>query len=65
MKRPAKAVPEVAKVNEAPWLHEMREHFATTGHYRAQDVRRVLGNPWDRVEVANKDDGPLMSRVAS
>jgi hypothetical protein len=63
MRKRTKSVPEVTKVTESQWLHAMREHYAETGHYRPQDVRRVLGNPWDRVEVATKEDAHLMSRV--
>jgi len=58
------AVPEARNVVESLWLHDMREHFAETGSYRAQDVRRILGNPWDRVEVATQAGTQLMSRVA-
>lgn len=33
------------------WVREMREHFQLHGWYRAQDLRRVLGDPLERVEV--------------
>ena len=34
---------------EAAWVREMHAHFARTGSYRPQDVRRVLGNPQEGV----------------
>ena len=33
------------------WLVKMHEHYARTGTYRPEDLRRLLGDPNKRVEV--------------
>ena len=33
------------------WVEEMQEHFHRTGAYRPEDLKRVLGDPADRVEM--------------
>jgi len=35
----------------ASWVVGMRLHFAETGAYRAEDLRRLLGDPEKGVEV--------------
>ena len=40
---------------EPNWVESMREHRATTGAYRSEDVNRLLGAPWQRVEIEIKD----------
>ncbi len=59
-------VPSVAlgAPREPEWLVGMRQHYAETGTYRQGDVQRVLGAPWDRVEIATKLDSKLSSKVA-
>ena len=37
--------------HEAKWVREMKEHFARTGCYRAEDLRRLLGDPKRGVTV--------------
>lgn len=39
----------------APWVDEMRAHFEQTGEYRADDLRRLLGDPAKGVEVGSPD----------
>jgi hypothetical protein len=48
MKRP---VSNYERLKEARWVTDMRDHHARTGHYRPQDVDRILGDPRDRAEV--------------
>jgi hypothetical protein len=33
------------------WIREMVEHYRRTGKYRPQDLRRLLGDPTEGVEV--------------
>jgi|GEM_PF-6564093 len=42
---------ELTKMQEAPWVREMREYFNKNGSYRAQDLYRLLGNPTRGVEL--------------
>jgi len=41
-----------------PWIREMHEHFRQKGFYRPEDLRRVLGDPTDRLEL--RPDGPCL-----
>ena len=34
------------------WIKDMHAHYAMTGSYRSQDVRRVLGSPQQGVAVS-------------
>jgi hypothetical protein len=34
-----------------PWVASMIQHFNATGLYRPEDVRRVLGDPREGIEV--------------
>ncbi len=43
----------------AEWVRKMLEHYQKTGTYRAEDLRRLLGDPTQGVEV-----GPDISLVA-
>lgn len=47
--------PTATLSKEASWVAEMREHRLETGSYRRSDVRRVLGSPWDRVDIKPTD----------
>jgi hypothetical protein len=46
---------------EADWVREMHAHFARTGHYRARDITRVLGNQAEGVEL-RPDPSPIQQR---
>jgi hypothetical protein len=48
---------------EPSWVSSMREHHNHTGAYRRADVIRLLGAPWDRVEIALSADGAAASCV--
>lgn len=37
---------------EPRWVASARQHYERTGGYRPEDVRRILGNPGQRVEVS-------------
>jgi hypothetical protein len=50
-----KAAMDHPPVTEASWVDSMREHRATTGAYRSEDVTRLLGSPWERVQIDIKD----------
>ena len=34
------------------WQVEACSYFVETGAYRAEDVAKILGNPWDSVQVS-------------
>ncbi len=58
MKRPRQtAAPSTQEVASsfADRVRDMREHFRIHGWYRAQDVRGVLGDPLERVQVEPKE----------
>lgn len=63
MTKPQVIQPDTASAVEPQWLHEARVHFAQTGGYRQTDIRRILGNPWDTVEMATTQGVQLTSRV--
>lgn len=62
MKKAQTGRPDTATSTEAEWLREVRVYHAQTGGYRPSDIRRILGNPWDTVEMATTR-GQLSSRV--
>jgi len=39
------------RMEEAEWVREMRAHYARTGAFRPQDLRRLLGDPAKGVEM--------------
>jgi hypothetical protein len=41
----------LAKLPEAEWVTQMRRHYAQTGAYKPQDLRRLLGDPNQRAEM--------------
>ena len=43
------------KAVEPDWIREMREYFAKTGTFRAEDLRRLLGDPTKGVETGARD----------
>ena len=44
------------KVMPAPkWIIEMKEYYANTGYYRAEDVERLLGDPRVAVTLELED----------
>jgi hypothetical protein len=43
--------------NDPQWVREMHDHFRRTGFYRPSDLKRVLGDPRESVEVRLKTDG--------
>ena len=47
---------------EAPWITEMRRHFAEHGFYRTEDLHRLLEKPGQSVVIVDgKEDGsPLL-----
>lgn len=47
----------------APWVKAMQDHFHRTGNFRAEDVRRVLGDPRQHVEVRADSDMQMAARV--
>jgi hypothetical protein len=42
----------------ADWVREMHAHFQEKGFYRPEDLRRILGDPTDRVEL--RPGGPIV-----
>jgi hypothetical protein len=41
----------LANLPEPEWIRKMKEHYARTGTYRPEDLRRLLGDPARRVEM--------------
>ena len=41
---------KLSEIREAGWVAEMRRHYALTGTYRPEDLRRLLGDPKRGVE---------------
>jgi hypothetical protein len=39
---------------EPDWVREMKEHYAKTGTYRPEDLRRLLGDPTKRIDVRER-----------
>jgi hypothetical protein len=39
---------------EAGWVREMREYYYRTGAFRAEDLRRLIGNPSEGVIADDK-----------
>lgn len=54
-KKAAANVPQPAPKREAPWVTAMHEHFGLNGSYRSEDLRRVLGDPRESVEMPTLD----------
>lgn len=55
-----------AKLRDMPpadWVREMIDHYQKTGTYRAQDLRRLLGDPNQSVKVG--PDGCLPSFLSN
>jgi hypothetical protein len=53
-KNQPKAAPKVVAAvtpQPAPWVAQMVQHFQATGHYRAEDLERLLGDPRESVEA--------------
>jgi hypothetical protein len=48
----------LARLPEPQWVREMKEHYARTGTYRAEDLRRVLGDPTRSVTVPARTSLP-------
>jgi hypothetical protein len=39
----------------APWIAGMKQHFVQTGHYRPEDLTRLLGDPRDSVQGSSRN----------
>lgn len=46
---------------EAPWVTEMRRHFAEHGYYRQEDLERLLGKPGQSA-VIDPETGKIVLR---
>jgi hypothetical protein len=55
---------DLQRSEPAGWVSEMHMHFNQTGFYRAQDVRRVLGDQQQSVTIRPATDLPWASRVS-
>lgn len=44
-------LPALVDLPEAPWVAEMRQHFAEHGFYRQSDLERLLGKPCQSVGI--------------
>lgn len=62
-KRKRQTVREVSD-HDQKWLVEMKGHFLVNGAYRPEDLQRVLGEPWDRVDILTSADDEMLSRLA-
>lgn len=53
--KPAKTLEQLAQQAPLPlWVRDMADHYRTTGTYRSEDLRKLLGDPNRRVEVGDK-----------
>ena len=60
-----KSSQEQSVVNTTPkWILEMHNHYRATGVYRALDLRRILGDPRDVVQIVPESNplGRLLNR---
>jgi hypothetical protein len=53
---PATGINPRGKSNEPEWVRQMHAHFARTGQYRPEDVRRILGDQRTQVGPRSKVD---------
>lgn len=51
LNRPERHAAHQADSSFADRVRDMREHFKLHGWYRSQDVRTVLGDPLERVQI--------------
>lgn len=58
-----KTVELIQPSTEPAWVCSMRAHYSATGNYRQEDVFRLLGAPWQRVEIQLSADGVAASCV--
>ncbi|PZU15652.1 MAG: hypothetical protein DI591_09445 [Citromicrobium sp.] len=64
MKSDEKKMPELAQPTSEPaWIEAMRQYHVATGGYRQEEVFRLLGAPWERVEIQLSASGPAASCV--
>jgi hypothetical protein len=66
MKRKSKGTDkQVAPKAAAPaqWVQDMHRYYDENGHYRAEDLHRVLGDPSKSVQVQASSDSPAVSRL--
>ena len=56
LERLASNAPLEQAVGTPEWVMRMRAHFQQTGFYRADDVRRLLGDPRRHVDLASNPD---------
>ncbi len=45
---------QLQQIPRADWVQDMIDHFNRTGSYRPEDLRRLLGDPNQAVEVGSK-----------
>ena len=45
----------LAQVSEPEWVRLMKEHYFRTGKFRAEDLRRLLGDPQRGVELGPRE----------
>jgi hypothetical protein len=48
-KQPEKIVTAIVVSRPGDWVEEMHRHYQETGTYRAEDIRKVLGDPIEGV----------------
>jgi hypothetical protein len=57
-------MPQLTKAGVEPeWISSMREHHNSTGSYRREDVHRLIGAPWERVDIVLSAEGSAASCV--
>ncbi|MGO9265838.1 MAG: hypothetical protein ACLQBA_13325 [Candidatus Binataceae bacterium] len=42
---------QIAQSDPPDWVREAQEHYRQTGYYRPEDLRRIAGDPTQRVEL--------------
>jgi len=64
IRRQHRATTAFLKLETPPkWVIDMHDYFRTNGHYRVEDIHRVLGDQHDRVEVQASTDIVRLSNI--
>jgi hypothetical protein len=59
---PVQTVP-IEVLQDADWVHQMRDHFSQTGAFRVEDVSRILGDPSQHVDAHVDSDKEIGSKL--
>jgi len=63
-KEPKNPAPAALPQPGPAWVESMQAHFQQTGHYRANDLNRLLGDPRVAVGISSDDGVKVVSLVS-